>query len=44
MEEQDDFSSKLKEYFETTPKDKVLEDWSKSQEFDEIGPTVEEVL
>lgn len=42
--DKDDFSSKLKEYFKNTPKDKVLEHWSESQEFDKIGPTMEEVI
>lgn len=45
MEEQDDsFVSKLKKYYKTTPKEQVLEDWSKSQEFDKIGPIAEEVV
>jgi hypothetical protein len=34
----------LKKYFEVTPRDKVLEDWAKSAEFDNVGPTVEEFL
>jgi hypothetical protein len=38
------FYEELKHYFETTPREKVLEDWNKSAEFDKIGPTVEEFL
>jgi hypothetical protein len=38
------FYEELKHYFETTPREKVLEDWNKSVEFDKIGPTVEEFL
>lgn len=34
----------LKEYFETTPREKVLEDWAKSAEFDSVSPTVDEFL
>jgi hypothetical protein len=39
------FYEKLKEYFENTPREKVLEDWAKSAEFDNvsIGGTVDEV-
>ncbi len=35
------FFEELKKYFEVTPRDKVLEDWAKSAEFDDVGPTVE---
>jgi hypothetical protein len=38
------FYEELKHYFETTPREKVLDDWNKSAEFDKIGPTVEEFL
>lgn len=38
------FYEKLKEYFETTPREKVLEDWNKSAHLDNIGPTVEEFV
>lgn len=38
------FFEELKKYFEVTPREKVLEDWSKSAEFDKVGPTVEEFL
>ena len=36
------FLVELKKYFESTTQEKILEDWSKSEEFDEIGPSVEE--
>ena len=38
------FYEELKRYFEVTPQDKVLEDWAKSEEFDNVGPTVEEFI
>ena len=38
------FYEDLKHYFETTPREKVLEDWNKSAEFDKIGPTMEEFI
>jgi hypothetical protein len=38
------FFEELKKYFEVTPREKVLEDWAKSAEFDNVGPTVEEFL
>lgn len=38
------FYEDLKHYFETTPREKVLEDWNKSAKFDKIGPTMEEFL
>jgi hypothetical protein len=38
------FFEDLKKYFEVTPREKVLEDWAKSAEFDKVGPTVEEFL
>lgn len=31
---------KLEEYFATTPREKVLEDWEKSKEWDKVGPTL----
>jgi hypothetical protein len=34
----------LMKYFETTPREKVLENWTKSESFDEIGPTMDEFL
>ena len=42
--ENNNFYEALKHYFNTTPKDKVLEDWDKSSEYDKIGVTVEEFL
>jgi hypothetical protein len=44
LEKQDNFYEQLKNYYKTTPKEQVLEDWSESQEFDKIGPTMEEVI
>jgi hypothetical protein len=38
------FYEKLKEYFKTTPREKVLEDWNKSVEFNKVGPTVDEFV
>lgn len=38
------FFEELKKYFEVTPREKVLEDWAKSIEFDKVGPTVEEFI
>lgn len=42
--EYNDIVADLKKYFETTPRDKVLENWAKSESFDEIGPTMDEFL
>jgi hypothetical protein len=42
--ENNNFYEKLKEYLKNTPKEKILEDWSKSKESDKIGITVEEFL
>lgn len=39
-----DFYEDLKRYFEETPREKVLEDWEKSKEYDQVGPTVNEYL
>jgi hypothetical protein len=38
------FYEKLKEYFKTTPREKVLEDWNKSAHLDNVGPTVDEFI
>lgn len=38
------FYEQLKQYFENTPQNQVLEDWAKSKEFDNIGPSVEEFI
>jgi hypothetical protein len=35
---------KLEKYFANTPRKKVLKDWEKSKQFDNIGPTVKEFL
>jgi hypothetical protein len=38
------FYEKLKEYFNTTPREKVLEDWKKSANLDNVGPTIDEFI
>ena len=38
------FVEKLKEYFDRTPREKVLEDWEKTKEWDEIGLPVKYFL
>lgn len=38
------FFEELKKYFEVTPPEKLLKDWDKSVEFDNIGPTIDEFL
>ncbi len=35
---------KLEEYFENTPKEQIQEDWEATEEFDEIGITIEELF
>lgn len=35
---------KLKQYFNTTPKEQLQKDWEKLKKYNEIGPTVEEYL
>ena len=42
--EEPNFYEKLVEYFKNTPREKILEDWNKTAECDNIGPTVEEFL
>ena len=37
-------AQKLQHYLETTPQEKIDEDWKKVEEFDLVGPTVEEFL
>ena len=44
LEETFNFQEKLVEYFNNTPREKILEDWDKSVEYDKIGPTMEEFL
>ena len=38
------FIEDLKKYFDETPREKVLEDWLKSKEFNKVGPTVDEFI
>ncbi len=38
------FLEELKHYFATTPKEKIMEDWAKSAEFNKVGPTIDEFL
>ena len=40
----DNFFEELKKYFEETPRVKVLEDWAKSAEFNNVGATIDEFL
>jgi hypothetical protein len=42
--QESNFYEKLKQYFEETPREKILEDWAKSAEFDNVGPTVDDFL
>ena len=35
-----DLIADLKEYFENTPRSKVLEDWEKTSEYDNVEPKV----
>ena len=42
--QENNFYGQLKHYFETTPQEKILEDWAKSAEYDKIGPTFEEFV
>jgi len=44
LEKEQNFYEKLKEYFKTTPREKVLEDWNKSAHLDNVGPTIDEFL
>ena len=37
-------AQELQHYFETTPQEKIDEDWKKVEELDLVGPTVEEFL
>lgn len=38
------FLDGLRHYFETTPKEKILEDWAMTAQFEGVGITVEELL
>lgn len=40
----ENFLEELKKYFESTPKDKILSDWEKTKDFDNIGLTVDEFI
>ncbi len=39
-----DFYEELKAYFENTAQDKVMTDWAATEEYDSMGPTVDEFL
>jgi hypothetical protein len=41
---ENDFYKDLVGYFNETPKEKIMEDWNKSKEYDNIGITVDEFL
>lgn len=38
----ENFVEELKKYFKEMPREKVLEDWEKTKEWDNVGITVEE--
>lgn len=38
------YFEELKKYFDETPREKVLEDWEKSREFDNVGISVDEFI
>lgn len=38
------FFEDLKKYFEVPPKSKVLEDWAKTESFDQTGPVMDDFL
>ncbi len=38
------FVELLKKYFDETPRDQVLKDWKETEEYDSIGPAVDEFL
>lgn len=38
------FVELLKKYFDETPRDQVLKDWKETEEYDSIGPVVDEFL
>jgi len=39
-----DFAKELEKYFEETPREKVLEDWEKTKEWDQVGPTFDDFM
>lgn len=42
--EQANFFEELKRYFENTSNEQIFKGWKESEEFDNIGPTVEDFL
>jgi hypothetical protein len=38
------FYEELKKYFENSSQDKIMNDWSKSKDCDNVGPSVEEFI
>ena len=34
----------LRKYFRETPQEKIISDWAKSEEFDNIGPPIDEFI
>ncbi len=38
------FFNELMNYFETTSQEKILIDWSRSEKFDEVGPSIHDFL
>lgn len=35
---------KMEEYFKNTPKEKIQEDWKKSEQYDKVGITVDDLI
>lgn len=35
---------KLKKYLDDTPKEKIMEDWNKSKEWDKVGITIDRFI
>lgn len=35
---------KMEEYFKNTPKEKIKEDWKKSEQYDKVGITVDDLI
>lgn len=44
MENKGLFTDAIEEYFRDTPFEKIMEDWNSLEEFDNIGPTVEDFI
>ena len=38
------FYEELEKYFANTPREKVLEDWAVSKNYDNVGPKVDDIL